>query len=144
MTCHRYWTNLIVPVADMAGNREQNVWSRYQQLECSGPLMKPPCVLHTPPMYWDTYWFARFPGANASDTRKETLRTGPVNASSASGFYANLLENRRYWERELAAEGMHELELPSPPSTNGTWLALQATGIFRCVPLRALQPRRFT
>ena len=124
---YRYWTVTIVPVADMEGNREQNVWYRYQQLACSGPQMKPPCTLHTPPMYWDTYWFARFPGANASDTITETLRTGPVSPSPSRGFYQTLLENRRWWKRELAAEGMHTLSLPSPPSTNGTMLTLQAT-----------------
>jgi hypothetical protein len=81
-------------------------------------------------MYWDTYWrrrwYARFPGANATDTQKQTLRTGPVNASSASGFYQTLLENRKWWANELTAEGMHSLSLPSPATTNGTWLNTQA------------------
>ena len=49
----RYWTVLVVPVADMQGNREQDFWYRYQQLACSGPKMKPPCKLHTVE-YWDT------------------------------------------------------------------------------------------
>jgi len=46
----------------------------------------------------------------------------------ASGFYATLLENRRWWTAELAKEGMMEVELPSSSktSTNGTWLGLQA------------------
>ena len=123
----RYWTKFVVAVADMQGNREQDVWSRYQQIECSGPEMKPPCTLRPDSVvYVDTYWFASYPGANATDTQKQTLRTGPVNASSASGFYETLLENRRWWAAELAAEGMHELSLPSPASTNGTWLAEQA------------------
>ena len=89
--------------------------------------MRPPCALHTPPMYWDTYWYARFPGANASDTARQTLRTGPVAPSAARDFYLTLLDNRRWWAAELAAEGMHALALPSPASTNGTWLALQAS-----------------
>ena len=45
------------------------------------------------------------------------------NASlpGAAGFYAVLLENRRWWHAELAAEGMMDLSsLPSPSSTNGT------------------------
>lgn len=71
--------------------------------------------------------YSRFPGANATDTQAQTLASGPVNASSAAGFYANLLRNRRWWAAELAAEGMHELSLPSPASTNGSFLALQAT-----------------
>ena len=77
-------------------------------------------------MYWHSYWFSRFPGANASDTAEQTLRTGPINPTPASAFYATLLENRRWWDAELAAEGMMELSLPSPASTNGTWLAAQA------------------
>ena len=79
----RYWTRFIVAVPDMQGSREQNVWSRFQQIQCAGPDMKPPCTLVTAPLYWDTYWFATYPGANASDMQRETLRTGPVNASSA-------------------------------------------------------------
>ena len=47
-------------------------------------------------------------------------------AANASGFYSTLLAVRAYWRRELAAEGMMELSLPSPASTNGTWLARQA------------------
>ena len=100
--------------------------ARFQQIQCAGPAMKPPCTLATAPMYWDTYWYARFPGANASDTARQTLRTGPVAPSPAGGFYLTLLDNRRWWAAELAAEGMHALALPSPASTNGTWLALQA------------------
>ena len=122
----RAWTKLIVPVADMKGSREQNVWSRFQQIECSGADMEPPCKLASPPMYWDTYWFSFFPGVNASDTQRETLRTGPVTPASASGFYQTLLENRYWWDKELASEGMQQLSLPSPSSTNGTWLAAQA------------------
>ena len=52
---------------------------------------------------------------------------GPVNATSGSAFYRTLLDNRRYWDAELAAEGMMQLSsLPSPPSTNGTFLHQQA------------------
>ena len=66
----RYWTALIVPVADMGSSREQSSWTRYQQVACSGPQMKPPCKQVGEPQYWDTYWFSRYPGANASDTQK--------------------------------------------------------------------------
>ena len=45
-------------------------------------------------MYWDTWWFTRYPGANASDTQRQTLSTGPIQPASSSGFYATLLENR--------------------------------------------------
>eukprot|EP01051_Picozoa_sp_SAG22_P006147 SAG22_NODE_392_length_11210_cov_3.879669_8_plen_1389_part_00 len=124
----RYWTKFVVATADMKGSREQDVWTRYQQVECAGPQMAPPCKLHPDSvMYWDTYWFANYPGANATDAQKETLRTGPVNGSSAGGFYGTLLENRRWWAAELAAEGMMALSLPSPASTNGTQLVAQST-----------------
>ena len=29
--------------------------------------------------YWDSFWFARFPGANISDTNTQTLITGPCS-----------------------------------------------------------------
>ena len=77
-------------------------------------------------MYWDSMAYARFPGANTSDTAHQTLITGPVSPSQPDGFYANLLELRRWWDVELAAEGMMELALPSPASTNGTYLYTQA------------------
>jgi len=71
--------------------------------------------------------YARYPGVNATDVLAETLRTGPVKPSSGGGFYKALLDNRRWWNAELESEGMMDLSLPSPASTNGTWLGLQAT-----------------
>jgi len=81
--------------------------------------MRPPCELHGTPGYWDSYWFARAP-----DNR--TGMTGPEQPSSADGFYANLLAVRRFWQKELGAESMMQLELPATASTNGTWLNMQA------------------
>ena len=95
----RYWDMIAAPVPDMKGSREQGVWFRFQQVACSGPDGKGNCVLHDAPLYFDTYWWAR-----ALDGR--TGLTGPINASLASGFYSNLLELRRYWDAELAVEGM--------------------------------------
>ena len=123
---HRYWTYLNIPKADMGTSREQGTWMRFQQVACAGANMTPPCRLLDWPMYWDTMWFSRFPGANASDTAYQTLATGPANASSSSGFYRALLTLRQWWRHELAAEGMMQMQLPSPTSTNGTYLATQA------------------
>ena len=124
---HRYWTYLAVATPDMKGSREQSILFRFQQIECAGPDKGPPCKLHGWPMYWDSYWYSRFPGANKTDTEKQTLVTGPVNATSSSLFYATLLESRRWWADELAGEGMMSLtSLPSPATTNGTWLRNQA------------------
>ena len=77
-------------------------------------------------MYWDSMWFARFP--SATPAADQTNITGGVGTAmrSPAGFYANLLELRRWWDAELAAEGMMELSLPSPASTNGTYLKTQA------------------
>jgi len=105
-------------VPDMRGSREQSVWFRYTVLECAGKNMAPPCSVQGKPAYFDTYWWS----GEQAGTR------GPQHAASASGFYANLLEVRRWWRAELAKEGMMQLSLPSPASTNGTHLHKQAVG----------------
>ena len=56
-------------------------------------------------MYWDTMWFARYPGANDSDTQHETLISGPNTYSKPDGFYSALLTLRRTWDHDLAQEG---------------------------------------
>ena len=123
-TGSRYWTMVAAGTPDMQGSREQGVWFRYQQLSCAGADMSPPCKLVGEPQYWDTFWWTRAPGGG------NTEHTGPLNTSSlpnASGFYGTLLENRRWWGAELAAEGMMELpSLPSPKTTNGTWIHVEA------------------
>jgi hypothetical protein len=128
---NRYWTYFAAAVPDICptpanGCREQAVLFRFQQLQCSGPDKQPPCKLVDWPMYWNSYWFSRFPGANVSDTQRQTLLTGPANATSSSDFYSTLLSNRKWWTAELSKEGMMELALPSPAATNGSWLELQA------------------
>ena len=35
--------------ADVLGSREQTVWFRYQQIECAGSRMAPPCKMIGPP-----------------------------------------------------------------------------------------------
>lgn len=123
---HRYWTYLNIPKPDMGTSREQGTWLRFQQIECAGADMAPPCKLVDWPMYWDSMWFARFPGANVSDTIHQTLITGGTSPSQPVDFYAALLELRRWWDAELDSEGMMSLSLPSPVSTNGTLLQTQA------------------
>ena len=121
-TGSRYWTMVAAGTPDMKGSREQGVWFRYQQVACAAN-MAPPCLLVGLPQYWDTYWWSRTPGSG------NTELTGPRNVSlpNATGFYATLLENRRWWRAELAAEGMMELpSLPSPSTTNGTWIHIEA------------------
>jgi len=115
----RYWTMVASGDPDMKGSHEQTVWFRFQQIQCSGPQMQAPCAQVGTPQYWDTYWWSRAPGNGAINA------TGPATAATASGFYASLLKNRRWWDAELEAEGMMQLSLPSPASTNGTWLMNQ-------------------
>ena len=118
----RYIEMIAAGVPDMFGSREQSVWFRFTVLECAGGNMAPPCNLLGAPMYFDTYWWSNRPNG-------QTGETGPQHPASAAGFYANLLEIRRWWDAELAAEGMMQLEsLPSPASTNGTYLKMQAIG----------------
>ena len=71
--------------------------------------MQPPCKLVDWPMYWDTWWFTRYPGANTSDTQRQTLSTGPIEPASGSGFYATLLENRVicFFSKECFALPLH-------------------------------------
>jgi hypothetical protein len=92
-TGSRYWTMVAAGTPDMKGSREQGVWFRYQQVQCAGEDMAPPCKLVGTPQYWDTFWWSRTPGGG------NTELTGPVNASlpNATGFYNTLLENRRWW-----------------------------------------------
>lgn len=55
----------------------------------------------------------------------------PEQMANASGFYSNMLRVKRYWDAELAQEGMMKLVLPEGPTTNGSWLAQQ--GLFSIV-----------
>lgn len=100
----------------MRGSREQTVMFRFQQISCAGVKMAPPCKMVGRAQYWDTYWWSNAPGGG------QTSLTGPVNSTKAGSFYATLLENRRWWAAELEAEGMMQLRLPSPATTNGTRL----------------------
>ena len=115
----RHWTMVASPEPDMRGSREQTVWFRFVQLECASAAAAA-CRMVGQPQYWDTYWWSRTPGANGTDG------SGAVNQTTGGGFYGSLLANRRWWARELQAEGMMALELPSPASTNGTMLWTQA------------------
>ena len=82
-TGSRYWTMVAAGTPDMQGSREQGVWFRYQQIECAGADMAPPCKLVGQPQYWDTFWWSRTPGGGNTEV------TGPRNTSlpNASGFY---------------------------------------------------------
>ena len=42
------------PTPDMAGSREQGVWFRFVQIECTGLEMAPLCKQIGAAQYWDT------------------------------------------------------------------------------------------
>ncbi len=108
-----YWDMVAAGAPDMKGSREQAVWFKFQQISCNST-----CSLVGEPQFYDTYWWSNSPATSAD--------LWPSHSASAAGFFSNLLENRRWWASELAAEGMMELALPSPASTNGTYLKTQA------------------
>ena len=88
--------------------------------------MRPPCKIIGTPQYWDTYWWSRAPAG------ADTSTNGPMQPANSSGFYATLIQNRRWWSNELNSEGMMELELPSTKtSTNGTSGAKSASRSLR-------------
>eukprot|EP00966_Prymnesium_polylepis_P014580 336583-Prymnesium_polylepis.1 len=122
----RYWTMIAAASPDMRGSREQRVVFRFQQTECI-INRQPSCALVGAPSYYDTFWWSNVPGGGFGGPTPPIDHGTPVVRPTAATFYAVLLENRRWWDAELAAEGMMELSLPSPRSTNGTWLAMQAT-----------------
>eukprot|EP01048_Picozoa_sp_COSAG05_P018612 COSAG05_NODE_2752_length_2684_cov_3.365571_1_plen_528_part_10 len=113
----RHWDMIAAGVPDMKGSREQGVWFRFQQIGCADDGSS--CKLVGKPQYYDTYWWATAPDG-------QTGINGPELSASPSGFYANLLEVRTWWEEELDKEQMMKLSLPSPATTNGTYLSTQS------------------
>ena len=56
--------------------------------------MKPPCKLHRGSvLYYDTYSYSRYPGANESDTQKQTLETGPSSRTIRVPLFAARTHN---------------------------------------------------
>eukprot|EP00039_Didymoeca_costata_P000747 m.47124 g.47124 ORF g.47124 m.47124 type:complete len:928 (+) comp10450_c0_seq1:1419-4202(+) len=117
----RYWTYVNVPNANMAGSREQATWMRFQQIACSSHNN---CRLVDWPLYWNSFWFTRFPGK--TQQALQTGITGPIHAASASGFYSGLLELKQYWQSVFTTENVMTVELPATKETNGTFLMQQA------------------
>ena len=105
---------------DMKGSREQTVWFRFQQIECADGTdytNGKACGQVGQPQYWDTFWWSRFPGTGTG-----AAPPAPSSAAqpTAGGFYQTLLENRKWWDNELANEGMMQLTLPDvKTATNG-------------------------
>ena len=122
---NRYWTMVASGAPDMKGSREQTVWFRFQQIECAQGTdytTGKSCEQVGQPQYWDTFWWTRFPGSGSGAPPPSP---SSADQPTASGFYQSLLENRKWWDNELANEGMMQLSLPDvKTATNGTGMCL--------------------
>lgn len=99
------------PVADMQGNMEQAAFFRFQKSSANGT------VLDT--KYFDTFAYT----AGAFQSPEQVPASGePPGSATAKAFYAQVLEQKRWWAAELQAEGMLKMDLPSDADTDGVML----------------------
>lgn len=105
------WT--AVPVADMGGNREQDVYFRVLKLNETGDVVDV--------RYFDTYVY------RSTDPIGGGGGGAPAGSPTANAFYQALLDQVRYWATTFHTEGVLQLELPSrPQDTDGRLLQHQA------------------
>ncbi len=146
----RYWTMIASPVPDMAGGREQSVWFRFQQLQCAGKAMAPPCALHGKPQYYDSACAARARALHAPKRLRLVLllprlllspisRRGDANLSAIS--CQSPVEGKRPTPRCARAPGRPSSFASSPPRP--TRLSLLALCPLHAPPasLRPAPPR---
>ena len=100
------------------------MWFRFQQHICDGDdfATSTGCKVLGKPQYYDTYWYSFSP------ITSRWIR--PELQGNATGFWTNMLRVKRYWDSELAAEGMMSLTLPDTKGSNGTWLVQQSVFSF--------------
>ena len=101
-----------VPKADMGGSMEQRCFYRFQKVDGSGDVNKT--------QYYDT--FAYTAGGYQSPAQVPASGEPPGSAVSKL-FYAEVLEQQRWWREELASERMTTLDLPADGATDGAMLA---------------------
>jgi hypothetical protein len=94
------WEMMVVPVAEVAHNREQPAFFRFARL-CGS-------TLSAAPLYFDTNIYT------------------PDYRPPADDFYGAVLGQRTYWTATWAAEGLLEFELPAVAGTDGPTLRDQA------------------
>jgi hypothetical protein len=104
------WT--AVPVPDMEGNLEQDLFFRVIKVRPDGTVADV--------RYFNTYGMRGIdlPGLDPSVNDNATVpgMGHPVGSKTAGQFYATVLEQQRYWDQTFAAEspvGMAKLNLPT-------------------------------
>ena len=110
-----------VPKPDMQGSMEQDAFFRVQRTAANGTVLNA--------KYFDNYAYT----AGAFQSPSQVPASGePPNSIVANDFFATLLEQRKWWEEELANEGILGLSVPSDTGTDGTRLHHMAIhGIIR-------------
>jgi hypothetical protein len=117
------WIEFVaVPVADMEGSPEQDVFFRISKIHANGTVLDR--------RYFDTYSFTGTAGPDLpADVNWEETVTGmgsPANSEVAVDFYRHVLIQKQWWDAEFAFEGVMEFELPRSPGTDGVLLRDQA------------------
>ena len=98
---------------DMQGSREQGVWFRYQQIECK--------------LVRDVVWLGHRNTGTYTWQRNTELTGSQCVASKCDWFLWYPAREPTVVARKLAKERMMELpSLPSPKSTNGSWIYTEA------------------
>eukprot|EP01045_Picozoa_sp_COSAG04_P005838 COSAG04_NODE_277_length_18399_cov_3.036066_5_plen_305_part_00 len=117
------WIEFVaVPVADMEGSPEQDVFFRISKIHANGTVIDS--------RYFDTYSFTGTAGPDLpADVNWGETVTGmgsPAHSEVAIDFYRHVLIQKQWWEAEFAFEGVMEFELPRAPGTDGLLLRDQA------------------
>ena len=105
------WT--ACPVADMQGNRAQDVMFRVVQVSANGTVLAA--------RYFDTYAFRWDEAMNGVPGMGQG--SGSANAAK---FYGAVLDQKVFWEHTFAVDGVMNFSLPSnqlPNTTDGASLA---------------------
>lgn len=97
-----------VPVPDMEGSKEQDVFYRMLKMAPNGTVLEA--------RFWDTYSFLGTEGPGLpNDVNYGATITGmgsPAGSGVDLDFYATVLEQQRWWAAEFENEGVMEFELP--------------------------------
>jgi hypothetical protein len=97
-----------VPVPDMDGSKEQDVFYRMLKIATNGSVIDA--------RFWDTYSFLGTEGPDLpDDVNYGATITGlgsPAGGEIALDFYAMVLEQQRWWEEEFEKDGVMTFELP--------------------------------
>ena len=100
------WT--AVPVADMEGSQQQDVFFRVTKVDDNGTVVDA--------RYFDTFALLGFEGTDLPvEVNDGALVQGmgsPAGSAIAADFYSEVLNQRNYWDATLEREGMMKFSLP--------------------------------